>query len=287
MTRTPLHHDRLPGDGVHLHVVRAGEGPPVVLLHGFPENWTTWLHQIDALVDAGFSVLAPDLRGYGASDRPRERDAYRIERLAADVAGVIRAAGAERATIVGHDWGGLIAWLVAGPYPELVGRLVILNAPHPRIFRRQVLRSSQALRSWYLLPAQIPIVAEAVLSAADFRVLRTMFRVMPVRPHAFSSARIDAFIDDLKRPGALTAALEYYRANRRLRGAVGGGVGRIDVPTLVLWGERDPALGTALLNGLDELVADLSIVRFADVGHWIQNEAPEEINREILRFLKG
>jgi epoxide hydrolase 4 len=286
MTRHPLDHVRLPGDGLHLHAAVAGEGPPVILLHGFPENWTAWTHQIDPLVDAGFSVIAPDLRGYGSSDRPKGRSAYRMRHLVGDVAAIIRDTGHPTATVVGHDWGGVIAWAAAAAHPELVRRLVILNAPHPRIFRQRLFRTSQALRSWYLLPAQLPIVAEAILSANDFWLIRTMFRVMPARPGTFSAEQIDGFITDLARPGALTAALEYYRANAAGLG-LGLGSGAIDVPTLVIWGERDPALGTDLLRGLDRVVRELSIHRIPDAGHWVQNEAPTEVNRELVRFLGG
>ena len=169
MDESRLRHERVTaGGGVTLHVVRAGaEGPAVVLLHGFPEFWYSWRHQIDPLVDAGFSVVAPDLRGYNLSDRPREVGAYRLDHLVEDVAAVMRATGRARAHVVGHDWGGVIAWALAGAHPELVDKLVIMNAPHARSYVETVRRSlRQMLRSWYVLFFQLPLLPERALAAA-------------------------------------------------------------------------------------------------------------------------
>lgn len=143
-----IRHERVDADGVSLHVARAGDGPPVLLLHGFPENWHAWRHQIAPLADAGFSVWAPDLRGYGRSDRPGVQSAYRLDRLVADVAALVRATGHHRAHVVGHDWGGIVAWRFAAEHAASVDRLVVMNAPHMALYARQMWRSSQLLRSW-------------------------------------------------------------------------------------------------------------------------------------------
>lgn len=151
MEEIELRHERMAGNGIDLHVVAAGKGPVVILLHGFPENWRSWLHQIPVLAAAGFSVLVPDMRGYNLSGRPAEQDAYKLDRLVADIAALVHATGYPRAHIVGHDWGGIIAWSFADRYPELVDKLVILNAPHPKIYLEKVRHLPQMLRSWYVL----------------------------------------------------------------------------------------------------------------------------------------
>src|SRR5918993_1064288 len=161
---TEIRHERIVANGVELHVARAGAGPPVILLHGFPEYWRSWKHQIPALVSAGFSVLAPDLRGYNESDRPAERSAYHLRHLVADVAALVRASGSARAHVVGHDWGGILAWAFAGANPELLDKLAILNAPHVRLYTEQLRRlSRQTLRAWYLLFFRIPRISQRTL----------------------------------------------------------------------------------------------------------------------------
>lgn len=287
MSVPPVHHERVSGDGVELHVAEAGSGTPVILLHGFPENWTSWRHQIAALAAAGFSAWAPDLRGYNLSDRPSERSAYRLRHLVADVAAMVRATGAQRAHVVGHDWGGIIAWTFAGQYPELVDKLVILNAPHMRIYFKKVRRLPQLLRSWYVLFFQLPFVPEGALAACHFRAVRRMFEKSPARKGAFSKADIGNYIEALAHPGALTAALNYYRANMRGDQLGLARSSHIDAPTLVIWGERDPALSIGLLDGLEQVAPRVTVHRIPDAGHWVQNEAPDEVNRVLISFLRG
>lgn len=281
-----IRHEHIRGDGVELHVARAGEGPPVLLLHGFPQNWTCWRHQLAPLVDAGFSVLAPDLRGYGRSQRPAGRNAYHLRHLVADVAALVAQSGAPRAHVIGHDWGGIIAWTFAGRHPELLDRLVILNAPHPRIYMRKVRLPRQMLRSGYVFFFQLPRLPEWVLSAGRFAAVRQMLIRTPAREGAFSAAEIEEYVEGLAPPGALTAALNYYRANFSLQLAEMGPAALDDVKTLVIWGERDPALGVELLDGIERIVPQVQVERLADVGHWVQNEAPQEVNRLVLAFLR-
>ena len=286
MTPHPVRYERITGeDGVGLHVARAGDGPPVVLLHGFPENHTSWRHQIGPLAVAGFGVLAPDLRGYGPSDKPAGLDAYRLGRLVDDVAALVRTTGHPTAHVVGHDWGGIIAWAFAAKHPDLLGRLAILNAPLPRLYLERVRRPSQLFKSWYVGLFQLPRLSERLLAAGDFRAVRTMFRRLPYRKGAFSEADIQAYVDDLARPGALTAALNYYRANVRRTPSEMAAVGPTTAETLVIWGERDPSLSTVLLRGLDRFAPHAEVRRLPDAGHWVQNEAPAEVNRLLLDFL--
>lgn len=287
MEAPELRHARIAGNGVNLHVVTAGKGQPVILLHGFPENWRSWRRQIAPLVGAGFSILAPDLRGYNLSDRPASQRAYRLNHLVADVAALVRATAYPRAHIVGHDWGGVIAWAFAEQHPELVDKLVILNAPHLKIYLKKVRYPPQMLRSWYVLFFLVPWLPELVLSAGGFQVVRNMFRLRPTRKEAFSNIDIEKYAGALAQPGALTAALSYYRAN--LTTATLRKFTRsepIDAQTLVIWGERDPALGTELLEGLEEVANRVRVHRIADSSHWVQNEAPEEVNLVLIDFLK-
>jgi epoxide hydrolase 4 len=287
MAALEIRHERTRGDGVELHVARAGEGPPVILLHGFPENWRSWKHQMPALVDAGFSVHVPDLRGYNLSEIPAGRDAYRMPHLVEDVAALVRATGQPRAHIVGHDWGGIVAWQFATAHAELTDRLVILNAPHPALYARAVRRPPQLLLSWYVFFFLLPFLPERALAASDYAAVRRIFTRRPARPGTFSEEDASAYVEGLARPGALRAALNYYRANVGRRDFGGGHRAPIGSETLVIWGERDGALSPVLLDGLERHVTRLRIHRIPDASHWVQNEAPAEVNRALVGFLAG
>ena len=274
-------------NGVRLHYVEAGAGPLVVLLHGFPEFWYSWQRQIGPLAAAGFRVLAPDLRGYNLSDKPPGVGAYRPEVLTADVAALIRHAGEDAAAVVGHNWGGVLAWLLPLHHPGVVSRRVILNAPHPAALRRELRRGfGQRLRSWYVLFFQLPWLPEAVIRTGDFALLRRILRRQPVRPGAFSDADVAAYRDALARPGALTAAINWYRAAFRRRSRAADGI-PCSTPTLVLWGERDPYLGPRLTEGLERWAPGVRVERFPDASHWLQNDAPERVNALLIDFLRS
>lgn len=279
------------GDGVRLHYVACGSGPTVLLLHGFPDFWYGWRHQLAALADAGFRAVAVDLRGYNLSERPRAVDAYGLDRLTGDVVALADAFGGGRVHLVGHDWGGAIAWRVAMRYPAAVDRLAILNAPHPRRFAALLRTSAQALRSWYIGAVQVPVVPELLLAAHGRALLHATWNAVHRRPGAFTAedhARYDAAFAT---PGALHAALAYYRAAaRRPRatldadGAPGGDMVR--APTLVLWGEEDTALVSDNADGLARWVPDLRVERVAGAGHFVQSDAPDVVNAALRRFLR-
>jgi pimeloyl-ACP methyl ester carboxylesterase len=289
-----VHHRQAVVGGVRLHYV---EAPPQAgtatgaerlccVLHGFPEFWYSWRHQLPALAGAGFRALAPDLRGYNESDRPPGVESYRIERLVEDVAGLIRHAGPGPADVVGHDWGGGIAWALAATRPQLVRRLVICNAPHPAAFLRELRTPGQLLRSWYMFFFQLPALPEWLFRAGDFALPDRALRHGPARPGAFTDEDIRRYKEALARPGAVTAGINYYRAAFRHFGQVRRRVaGRVAAPTLLIWGDRDPYLGPRLTEGLGEWVPNLQIERIADAGHWVQNEAPERVNRLLVEFL--
>lgn len=270
---------------IRLHVAEAGSGPLVILLHGFPEFWYCWRHQIPALAAAGYRVVAPDMRGYNRSDKPAGVGAYRGELLAADVANLIRECGAERAAVVGHDWGAVVAWLFAMRYPELLDRLAILNVPHPERFARGLRTWRQLRKSWYMFFFQLPWLPEAGIRAGHYAFLRRTFRSDPVRPDAFSAADIARYMEAAAQPGALTGAVNYYRAAFRPPPSLRDGFPRIDAPTLVIWGERDRYLGSELAEPDRRLVPNARVERLPDASHWVNADQPERVNALLLDFL--
>lgn len=285
----PWSHHQAIVNGVRLHYVEAGEGPLVVLLHGFPEFWYAWRAQIPALASAGYRVVAPDMRGYNLSEKPPGVVSYRVEALTADVAALIRHLGVERATVVGHDWGGAVAWQLPVFHSEVMERLAVLNAPHPGALLRELRTLEQLRRSWYIAFFQLPWLPELALRTGDAALLRRLLRQAPVRPGAFDDADIQRYIDALMQPGAATATLNYYRAlvqrnplelSRQLQQS-------IKVPTLLIWGRQDRFLGPRLTEGLTRWVPDLRIERIAEAGHWVMADAPERVNELLLAFLRG
>jgi pimeloyl-ACP methyl ester carboxylesterase len=272
--------------GLRLHYVEAGTGPLVVLLHGFPEFWYAWRHQIPALADAGFRVVAPDLRGYNASDKPpRVRD-YRPRVLVQDVADLIVALGAGSAAVAGHDWGGALAWLLAMQHPERVERLVVLNAPHPNRFLKGLSSPGQLRRSWYMLAFQLPWLPERLVAARDFQALRRALRRQPARPGAFTAQDIDRYVAAVAQPGALRAAINYYRATFRGNPlAQVHSLRRVDIPTLIIWGDQDRYLGRELAEPDRAWVPNVRVERIADASHWVQADAPERVNQLMVDFL--
>ncbi len=271
------------GRSIKLHVAVAGpeDGQPIVLLHGFPEFWWSWRYQILPLVVAGFRVIAPDLRGYNISEKPVGVRAYRLDNLVSDIAGLVRALGYARVHLVAHDWGGVIAWHVAASRPEVVERLVILNAPHPALFVRELRRWSQLKRSWYVFAFQLPLFAEHRL-AKRTTLVRT-FRGWSRRREHFDDATIDRYLAAVRRPGAARSMVNYYRALFRERPRR---LAPISAKTLVLWGTDDRALGPELLVGLEPHVRDLRIERVEDASHWVAQDAPEKVNALLLEFLR-
>ncbi len=272
-------------------VAMAGTGDRLLLcLHGFPESAVSWRYQIESLAQAGYRVWAPDLRGYGGTSRPTGIEAYRIESLMDDITGLLDTAQVQRAILVGHDWGGIIAWYYAMRYADRVEALAIVNAPHPACFEREVTHWRQLWRSWYMGFFQIPWLPEVVLSAGHGYLIGKIFDRMVIRREHMPSEIVELYRRQACEPGALTAMVNYYRA------ALGGGGGlrqrklgypKIDVPTLVIWGFQDQALGARNLDGLSEFVQDLTVVTMADAGHFVHEDKPEQVTREILTWLEN
>lgn len=272
-------------DGVRLHAVVSGPetGPLVVLLHGFPEFWYSWRRQIPVLADAGYRAVAPDQRGYNLSDKLADVYAYRLDALTADVAAILDWAERERAIIVGHDWGGAVAWRFAMDYPQRVERLVILNAPHPVAFAREMRHWPQRRRSWYMFYFQIPWLPETLFALSPMSTARLFFRKAAFRKAAFPDEDLQAFAGAMAQPGALRSMIHWYRAAFRYPPAQR--VRPIESPTLLIWGVKDIALGVELTRGLEKWVPHLSLRYIQDCGHWVQNEASEEVNAALRAFL--
>lgn len=274
---------------IRLAVEEQGEGPLVILLHGFPEIAHSWRHQLPALAAAGYRAVAPDLRGYGRSDRPEAVGDYALPKLSADIVGLIRALGEERAHVVGHDWGGSVAWITAAIAPEAVISLGILNSPHPVASAEARHIPEQQQKSWYMLLFQFAGVAEAWLSDDDFANLRR-FVFDTAAPGTFSEEDREVYVDALRRDGALTAALNYYRANIPPASWLKPPppLPPITVPTQIIWGEGDAYMSLRLLElSTAKVDGPLRVDRLPGVSHWVQQEVPDRVNALLIDHLDG
>jgi pimeloyl-ACP methyl ester carboxylesterase len=280
---------------IRLHCVTQGEGELVILLHGFPEFWYSWRHQIPALAQH-FKVVVPDLRGYNDSDKPAS--GYDLDTLSADIRGLIENLGYRQAHLVGHDWGGTIAWHLAQKFPQSLHRLAVLNAPHPQRFLQELVSNfDQLRRSWYVLAFQVPGLPEWLIRQNLRTFVSSLFQEQAVRKGAFSAKDAAIYQAALAKPGVLAAALNYYRQLlapqawlhqwQHFPFGEAAPPDPVTVPTLVLWGEEDSLLSHTLTEDIDRWVkAPLRLKTVPDCGHWIQQEVPQTVNRELLRFLR-
>jgi len=271
------------GDGITLHYVEAGEGPLVLLLHGFPEFWFGWRRQIAPLAAAGFRVVAADTRGYNLSSRPEGVAAYSVDLLAEDIRGLVHALGATSANVVGHDWGGSIAWATATNHPDVVDRLAILNAAHPRRLQEGLHHPSQLRKSWYFFFFAIPGLPEDVVHARDWHFFRHF--VHDANP-PFTPEETERYIEAWSQPGAATAMINYYRSSVKESSKQAKEVHPpISAPTLVIWGERDRYLGRDLAEPDREDVPNLDRVeRLEDASHWVHHDEAERVNQLLIDF---
>ena len=283
----PLHYEAIQTRGLKFEVATAGQGDKLaLLLHGFPECAHSWRHQIPELVALGYRVWAPNLRGYGKTDRPRGVKAYAMELLEGDVSDLIDASGAHSVLLVGHDWGAAIAWNYAMHGTRPIERLVVMNTPHPATFARGLRTFAQLKRSWYIFALQLPLLPELLIGRDRARVLDLVIRKSAVHPELFPQTEIDLYRNNAAKRGALTAMINYYRAAFRavLRGTVRRGV-KIKVPTLLVWGEQDIALGKELTYGTERYVDNLTVRYISDASHWVQQDAPETVNALLREWL--
>ena len=279
-------HQYIVTNGIRMHYVTQGEGPLIVLLHGFPEFWYSWHNQIPYLAEHGFTVVAPDLRGYNETAKPRK--GYDIPTLLRDIEGLIKGLGQQKAHIVGHDWGGVLAWTFAMNYPEMTESLIVMNAPHPAAMVRKMRTFKQLRKSWYVFAFQIPWLPEYMLGRNHAYEIGRMLRGAALQKSAFPHEVTARYQEAMSKPGAIKAAISYYRQLfRRLPFSMKSNEVQIIAPTLLIWGEQDIALGIALTTGLERWVDDIQIKRIPDSGHWVQQEQPEKVNQYMLDFLQS
>jgi pimeloyl-ACP methyl ester carboxylesterase len=287
---TTIEHRYAALDHVNLHYVEAHPptprlgASPVILLHGFPEFWYAWRHQIPAFARAGLRVIAPDMRGYGDSDKPRGIASYSVETLADDVAQLVRAIGAQRATIVGHDWGGMVAWWFAMRHPELLDRLVVLNCPHPARQLAMTFDPAQLRRSLYMLFFQLPRLPERLLARNGFAQLRKVLVGDTARPDAFAATDLERYAGAWN--GGFEAMLNYYRALlQRSPWAMRRMLRTIDTPVQVIWGARDRHIGFEYAEPPAKWVWHCRFDVIDDATHWVHLDVPTRVNALILDFL--
>lgn len=274
-------------NGLRFAIDECGTGDRIALfLHGFPESRRCWGHQLPAMAARGWRAVAPDMRGYGETSRPEGRAAYRIERLVEDVAGLFEALGARKRLLIGHDWGGMVAWAVAARQICPLDGLVIVNAPHPGVYA-DVMRKSwrQRFRSSYVLYFALPWLPERILTAGHARRVEEALKRAAGDADIFPQDVLEHYRANAAKPGAMTAMLNYYRANLDVR-EMGAGPG-VAVPTLLLWGDRDPALGNELVPGTADHVPDLTVRMLHGLSHWVPEQAPDRVNAEMHQWLEA
>lgn len=281
-------------NNIHLHYVTVGKGKLIMFLHGFPEFWYEWKNQLTEF-GRDYQAVAPDMRGYNLSSKPAEVEQYRIKYLIEDVRALVERLGYKKFILVAHDWGGAVAWSFAMRYPEYLEKLIIINAPHPVIFMRELRDNpAQQKASQYILVHRTP-EAEDILARNNYEVLVSNLLEDGINQGYFTEEDRKAYIEAWSQPGALTGGLNYYRAAH-----LGSFTGESDdslsadpslfmvkVPTLVIWGEKDKWLLTGNLEGLEKYVPDLTIKRIPDGSHWVIHEKPGLVNSYIREFIEG
>ena len=280
-----IDHRDIAANGLHFHVAVAGpsDGPLVLLLHGFPEFWFGWRNQFEPLAEAGFWVWAPDQRGYNLSDKPRGVDSYAIGCLAADAAALIEAAGHKQAIVMGHDWGGAVAWYLAANFPERVEKAIILNVPHPAVMMRHLRRNPRQLwRSWYMFFFRSPRLPEWCLALSrGWLLARTLRRTS--RPGTFSAVDLERYRKAWSQPGAMSAMVNWYRAAMR-RPSHQSLNTEVHVPTLLIWGVQDCFIGRETAQPSIERCSAGKLVFIEEATHWVQHEEPARVNQWLLKF---
>lgn len=286
ITTETWQHQNIITNDIRIHYVTQGTGSLVVLLHGFPEFWYSWRHQIPFLASLGYTVVAPDLRGYNDSDKPTK--GYNVSTLLRDIVGLIKGLGYEKAVIIGHDWGGVLAWAFAMRYPQMTEKLIGLNAPPPWTYAREMRAWKQMRKSWYVLFFQLPWLPEYLLGRNHAAMIARILRGSAVQKSAFPPEALQRYREAMSKPGALTASLNYYRALvRHPRANSSLFSATVSAPTLLIWGTQDIALDIAMTHGLEQWVPNIQVKHIPDSGHWVQQEKPDLVNQYIEEFLSN
>lgn len=271
-------------NGQQFEVATAGSGNKLALcLHGFPELHYSWRFQMPLLAEMGYRVWAPNMRGYGGTSKPEGIANYSLGHLTQDVAALIDASGAEEVTLFAHDWGAIVAWAFAIRKIRPLKRLIIMNVPHPEVGRREIRHWRQLKRSWYIFFFQIPRLPEWLLSRNGGEPIKKAFAKMAVDQSNFTDEALDHYAKAATRPGSIKAMINYYRALLRHEFDIGDG--KVDIPTLMIWGEEDTALNIKCTDGTEQWVSDFTLHRLPNVSHWVQQEAPEKVNAILQEWL--
>jgi len=289
----------LAANGIEIEFIEAGDlrfevltcGDPsserlALLLHGFPEHAYSWRYQMPMLAKLGYRVWAPNQRGYGNTTRPKRRADYHLDFLLADVAALIDKSGAKSVTLIGHDWGGIVSWFFALRKVGPLERHIVMNLPHPTRFMQALKQKAQRRRSLYALIFQIPWLPELLLRRNEAKAIGDAFYQMAVDKSRFPDEVLEVYRSAAREPGALTAMLNWYRANA-FQGTFKEKFEVLETPTLMVWGKVDSALGVEMTDATDELVRDFTLRLLPDVSHWVQQEAPEIVNEIVEAWLTG
>lgn len=285
-------HEYVTANGIKFHYVAAGDKskPLMLFLHGFPEFWFSWRHQLQEFCK-DYRVVAIDMRGYSETERPLHKQDYQMDKLKQDVVELIPALGYTSCTLVAHDWGGVVAWRVVQRHPELVDRFIVMNCPHPKAYIRQMKKGwGQFLKSWYMFLFQVPWLPEFFIGLRDYGQFNAMFRgkQMGVRNRAaFPTEILEAYKYTFSKPGALTAPLNYYRCMFSVPLSKESAKTPIAVPTLIIWGDDDGALETAMADDHASLVSDLTVRHIPNCSHWVQQDAPDLVNKYMREWLEA
>ncbi len=267
-------------NGITLHTIITGSGEPLILLHGFPDFWYGWKNIILGLKDK-FQLIVPDMRGYNLSDKPDGIENYKLDILIEDIKGLSEKLGFTKFNLAGHDWGGMVSWALAEKYPEILKKLIILNAPHPKIFRKLITKDNdQKKASGYIV--RFLKEGESFLFENNFQALQLSVFGTAKNKKAFSEFDKEKYIEAWSQPGALTGGVNYYKANRSYE----EWSGIINVPTLVIFGMKDIFVLPKVLEGLEDFIKDLKIVRIENASHWVMHDDPELVNSSIQSFLR-
>jgi pimeloyl-ACP methyl ester carboxylesterase len=267
-------------NGIKLHTVIIGNGEPIFLLHGFPDFWYGWKNVISGLKDE-FKLIVPDTRGINLSDKPESIDNYKIDILIEDVKALATKLNIDKFTLVGHDWGGAIAWAFGSKYPKLLKKLIIINAPHPALFRKKIEKNAKQRRSSGYIFQLLKPGGEQSLLKNDMMGLKAAVFGTTKKKDAFTEEDKQKYIESWSRPNSILCGVNYYRANRRIEQSSG----IIDVPTLVIHGMKDNFVRAIVLEGLPEYVKKLKIVKAENSSHWVMHDDPELVISSIRDFL--
>ncbi|MEM7700342.1 MAG: alpha/beta fold hydrolase [Pseudomonadota bacterium] len=267
-------------------VAQAGEGDHLALmLHGFPELHYSWRHQMPLLAEMGYRVWAPNLRGYGGTSRPETVRDYAMDKLTGDVDALIVASGAKKVTLFAHDWGAIIAWAYAITRKTALERLVIMNVPHPKPAQREIKRWHQRKKSWYIYFFQLPFLPELMLGRKGGSAVGDLIASTSCNRERFGRDVRQVYSEAARRPGARRAMVNYYRALARHRDTLDMGDFRVEVPTLMVWGEEDVAIHIKCTEGTEDWVSDLTLKRLPGVSHWVQQDSPDDVNTTLSDWL--